>query len=163
MYFPSLPESEFHERDAFPWLEELEASSEDMRREVEGVLRDEQGELVPYIDHAEGLPLDQWVQLNRSRRWSAYFLWKEGTRIEAHIARCPVTAGLLSRAPQVDIAGHGPNAFFSILDARARIPPHAGGTNPRLNMDGPLVVPDGFGFRVGSGTHHWGGGRGRVF
>src|SRR5437016_10454369 len=27
MYFPSLPDWEFHDRDAFPWLEEFEASS----------------------------------------------------------------------------------------------------------------------------------------
>src|SRR2546430_9503160 len=81
MYFPSLPDWEFHDRDAFPWLEEFEASSQEVRREVEGVLRDEQSELVPYIAHADGLPLDQWAQLNRSRRWSAYFLWKEGGRI----------------------------------------------------------------------------------
>src|SRR2546430_5657276 len=152
MYFPSLPDWEFHDRDAFPWLEEFEASSQEVRREVEGVLRDEQSELVPYIAHADGLPLDQWAQLNRSRRWSAYFLWKEGSRIEAHIARCPVTSALLSRTPQVDIAGHGPNAFFSVLDAKTRIPPHTGETNTRLIVHVPLVVPGGCGFCVGSQT-----------
>jgi len=163
MYFPSLPDWEFHDRDAFPWLEEFEASSQEVRREVEGVLRDEQSELVPYIAHADGLPLDQWAQLNRSRRWSAYFLWKEGSRIEAHIARCPVTSALLSRTPQVDIAGHGPNAFFSILDARTRIPPHTGETNTRLIVHVPLVVPEGCGFRVGSETRQWRVGEAWVF
>jgi len=163
MYFPSLPDWEFHDRDAFPWLEEFEASSQEVRREVEGVLRDEQSELVPYIAHADGLPLDQWAQLNRSRRWSAYFLWKEGSRIEAHIARCPVTSALLSRTPQVDIAGHGPNAFFSILDARTRIPPHTGETNARLIVHVPLVVPEGCGFRVGSETRQWRVGEAWVF
>ena len=57
--------------------------------------------------------------------------------------------------PQVDIAGRGPTAFFSILDARTKIPPHTGTTNTRVTVHLPLIVPPGCRFRVGGETREW--------
>ena len=98
-------------------------------------------ELQPYVAYPDGVPLDQWKELNQSRRWSAYFLWNEGALHAEHLARCPRTAQLLRSAPQCDVAQHGPNAFFSILEPRTRIPPHTGVTNARLTVHVPLIVP----------------------
>src|SRR2546422_4384212 len=33
-----------------------------------------------YIDFPPDMPLDQFRELNRSRRWSAYFLWNQRDR-----------------------------------------------------------------------------------
>ncbi len=163
LQIPRVAAEEFHGRDAFPWLTELEQATPLIRRELEQVLADDAPELAPYIQYSESLPVDQWKELNHSRRWSAYFLWKDGERVEPHLQRCPETAKLLECLPMIDIPQFAPAAFFSILEPRTRIPPHAGVTNARLIVHLPLVVPRGCGFRVGAQSREWIEGRAWVF
>jgi aspartyl/asparaginyl beta-hydroxylase (cupin superfamily)/Tfp pilus assembly protein PilF len=164
MYFPELPAIEFFERSAFPWLEALEAATGDIRAELLRILVADREGLQPYIDFPSGMPLDQFRELNRSRRWSAYFLWNQGDAVAGHIARCPATARALDAgAPRCRIARRGPTAFFSILDAKTRIPPHTGITNTRLTVHLPLIVPPDCGFRVGATTREWIPGQAFVF
>ena len=155
MYFPFLQNFEFFPREYAPWIESAEAATDAIRGELLEVLRVDQGGIQPYIDYEQGLPLNQWRELNRSRRWGAYFLWNQGEALAEHMARCPRTVEMLRGCPQVDIAGRGPTAFFSILDPRTKIPPHTGVTNVRLTVHLPLVVPQGCGFRVGGETREW--------
>lgn len=155
LLFPFLRNHEFHPREEFPWLAELEASTEAIRAEFHAAFAGDPAGLEPYVAYREGLPLGVWQELNQSRRWSAYFLHKEGRTLEDHAARCPRTVAALKATPQVDIPGYGPTAFFSILDAATRIPPHHGVTNTRLTVHLPLVVPPGCGFRVGGATRAW--------
>ena len=159
---PKLPAYEFHDRAQFDWLGEFEAATAGIRAECERVMQEDR-DVVPYIAHPDGQPLDQWTELNRSRKWSAFFLWRDGQRIDANADRCPVTAGLLSRAPLAEVAGYAPTAFFSILDKKTHIPPHTGVTNSRLIVHLPLVVPRGCRFRVGSETREWQEGSAWVF
>jgi aspartate beta-hydroxylase len=163
MLFPFLRNFEFFARDASPWLEELESDTQSIREELCGVLADDKEGIEPYIAFADSLPLRQWKDLNHSRRWSAYFLWNQGRREESHLARCPRTALALQKVPQVDIPGRGPTAFFSILDARTKIPPHTGTTNTRVTVHLPLIVPPGCRFRVGGETREWRPGTAWVF
>jgi len=163
LYFPHLSNYEYYPRSLFPWLGSLEAATAAIRAECIAAMREDSGQLEPYIAYREGVPLDQWRELNHSRRWSAYFLWKEGAALASHIDRCPRTAEALAVAPRVDILGHGPTAFFSILDANTKIPPHHGVTNARLTVHLPLVVPSGCRFRVGNETRHWREGEAWVF
>jgi aspartyl/asparaginyl beta-hydroxylase (cupin superfamily) len=155
MLFPELPALDFFERSDFPWLDGIEAATEEIRAELMSVLIADRAGLEPYIAYPDGVPLDQWRELNQSRRWSAYFLWNQGVPQPTHLARCPRTAELLRGAPQCDVSARGPTAFFSILDARTRIPAHTGVTNTRLTVHLPLIVPDDCGFRVGSETRAW--------
>jgi aspartyl/asparaginyl beta-hydroxylase (cupin superfamily) len=90
-------------------------------------------------------------------------LWNQGVAQPQHLARCPRTAEAARAAPHCDVAQHGPNVFFSILEPRTRIPPHTGVTNARLTVHLPLIVPPGCGFRVGSETREWTPGRAWVF
>lgn len=163
MYFPELPAIEFFDRAEFPWLDAVEAATEEIRTELTAVLISDRTGLEPYIAYPEGQPLDQWRELNKSRRWSAYFLWNQGIANPAHIARCPRTMQALQGAPQCDVAGHGPTAFFSILEAGTHIPPHTGVTNTRLTVHLPLIVPPACGFRVGGETRSWEPGKAWVF
>lgn len=163
MYFPEIPAVEFFDRADFPWLDAMEAGFEDIRTELTTVLVSDRAGLQPYIAYPDDVPLDQWKELNKSRRWSAYYLWNQGEPQPAHLARCPRTAAFLKGAPQCDVARRGPTAFFSILDARTRIPPHTGVTNTRLTVHLPLIVPPGCGFRVGSETREWVPGKAWVF
>ena len=155
LHVPKLPEFEFYSRADFPWLAEFEAATAEIRAECERVLREDSGDIVPYIDYPDGVPIDQWADLNKSRRWSAYFLWRDGVRIDANADRCPRTAALLAKAPMANVPGYAPTAFFSILDRKSHIPPHTGVTNSRLIVHLPLVVPSNCRFRVGSETREW--------
>ena len=163
MLFPYLRNYEFFDRDSFPWLAAVDAATESIREELLAVLSADQQGIQPYIDFGAGLPLRQWQDLNHSRRWGAYFLWNQGRREESHLERCPRTAAMLAAVPQVDIPGRGPTAFFSILDARTRIPPHSGVTNTRLTVHLPLIVPPGCRFRVGGETREFRAGTAWVF
>jgi aspartate beta-hydroxylase len=155
MYFPHLPAFEFYDRADFPWLAELEAHTAEIRGEFEAVFASDAAQLEPYVNHPAGVPLDQWVELNHSRRWSVYFLWKEGQPLAEHQARCPVTTALLSKIPRIEIPGYAPTAFFSVLNANAHIPAHTGVTNTRLIVHLPLIVPEGCRFRVGAEMRTW--------
>ena len=163
MYMPELPAIEFFERSMFPWLDAFEAGTEAMRKELLQILVADRDGLTPYIDFPLDMPLDQFRELNRSRRWSAYFLWNQSNEVPAHMARCPVTCKLLESAPRCFIEGRAPTAFFSILDANTRIPAHVGITNTRCTVHVPLIIPPGCGFRVGSTTREWVPGQAWVF
>jgi len=163
LYFPQLPAIEFHPREDFPWLGELESATDEIRRELLDVLGGGPGLLEPYVALPAGVPLDQWRELNHSRRWGVYFLWKEGVAFPEHLARCPRTVRALDAWPRCEIPGCGPTAVFSILDAKTRIPPHTGVNNARLIVHLPLVVPPGCGFRVGAERREWRVGEAFVF
>ena len=163
MYFPEIPAIEFFDRAEFPWLDAIEAATESIREELMSVLVSDREGLEPYIAYPDGVPLNQWQELNKSRRWSAYFLCNQGVPQPAHLARCPRTAEVLKGAPQCDVRYRGPTAYFSILDAHTRIPSHTGVTNTRLIVHLPLIVPPGCGFRVGSETREWVPGKAWVF
>jgi aspartate beta-hydroxylase len=163
MLFPYLRNYEFFPRENFPWLETVEAATDSIREELIAVLAADESGIEPYIAFEEGLPLRQWKELNHSRRWGAYFLWNQGRKEAAHVARCPRTTEVLACVPQVDIAGRGPTAFFSILEPRTKIPAHTGVTNTRVTVHLPLIVPAGCGFRVGGEVREWKVGTGWVF
>lgn len=107
--------------------------------------------------------MDQWRELNRSRRWRVYALWNEGRACPEHIRRCPKTVKALRAWPRWDVPGNGPTALFSVLDAKTRIPPHTGPVNTRLVVHLPLIVPPGCGFRVGGQQREWQQGKAFVF
>ena len=154
MYVPELPAIEFYRRDDFPWLDRLEAAANDIRAELIQVLADGPAVLEPYVS-VDGIPQDRWRELNKSRRWGVFYLWKAGVPIEENLARCPKTAAALEGWPRCDLKDTGPTAVFSILDAKTRIPPHVGVNNARLIVHLPLIVPGGCGFRVGAETRSW--------
>jgi aspartate beta-hydroxylase len=163
LYFPRLPAIEFYDRDDFPWLASLESATDDIRAEITAVLSDGPAVLDPYVSHAPTTPLDQWKDLNHSRRWGVYFLWREGRAWPEHIARCPRTAAALEAWPRWEVPGSGPTAVFSVLDAKTRIPGHTGVSNARLIIHLPLIVPPGCGFRVGAQRREWHAGKALVF
>lgn len=151
-HFPYLPALEFFPRDHFPWLAKLEAGTDEIRRELVALLDDGAAGFAPYVAFDRTLPANQWAELNHSRRWSAWFFWKDGERQDENCARCPATTALIESLPLLDLPGKGPTAMFSILDPHTRIPPHTGSSNVRTTIHLPLVVPPGCGFRVGAQT-----------
>jgi aspartyl/asparaginyl beta-hydroxylase (cupin superfamily) len=161
--FPELAEREFHPPDLFPWLSRIEAATDRIAAEFESVMLAERAELVPYIQYADHLPLDQWRRLNKNPDWTAIHLLLRGERNEANVRHCPETMALLAELPQPDIPGASPNAMFSLLAPHTAIPPHVGFNNARLVCHLPLVVPEGCWFRVGAETRPWRRGEAFVF
>jgi aspartyl/asparaginyl beta-hydroxylase (cupin superfamily)/Tfp pilus assembly protein PilF len=161
--FPRLPAIEFLDRADFPWLNAFEAAGHEIRAEARAALALAADDFVPYISKPAGSPVDQWQELNNSKRWSTFFLLKNGKRVEDHLARCPTTAALLEAAPLCAIPGHAPTAFFSVLAPKTRIPAHTGVTNTRFIVHLALVVPPSCGFRVGAETRAWREGRAWIF
>ena len=155
MLFPRVPAIEFLDQDHFPWLDAFDAATDEIRAEARSALAEAADDFVPYVSKPAGSPIDQWQELNNSRRWSTFYLLKNGVRIERHLARCPRTAALLEAAPLCDTPGHAPSAFFSVLAPRTRIPAHTGVTNTRFIVHVPLIVPPACAFRVGAETRPW--------
>jgi aspartyl/asparaginyl beta-hydroxylase (cupin superfamily) len=164
--YPGLPSIEFYDRSFFPWLAQIEAATPEVRSELLALVAEEeagQGGFTPYVEYPEGVPLDQWAELNHSPRWSAYHLYKGGEPQAANCAKCPRTLAALRVAPQPHTRSRSPAAMFSLLKPRTRIPPHTGVSNTRLVVHLPLVTPEGCGFRVGSETRAWRVGQAWVF
>jgi aspartate beta-hydroxylase len=161
--FPYLPEIEFFRREDFPWLDVLEAATEEIAAEALAALAGDRAGFKPYVDIPPGMPIDEWASLNHSLKWSVYPLWHDGEQIPDHVQRCPRTAAVLSQLPLCDIPGYAPGAFFSVLMPRTRLPPHSGTTNTRSIVHLPLVIPAGCGFRVGADARTWKKGNAWVF
>ena len=162
-HYPGLPEIEFHDRDQFPELDLLEAATSAIRREFDELIAAEATEMVPYIQYPDYAPLPQGRELNNNRDWTAIHLWQNGVRIEANARHCPQTMEVVAKLPQPKVSGASPNAMFSLLAPRTRIPPHTGVANTRLVCHLPLIIPPNCGFRVGATTRQWEVGKAFIF
>lgn len=156
---PRLPAIPFFERTSFEWAEALESRTAEITAELEGALAGMQEEFEPYVAYPPGTPLNQWADLNHSRRWSSYFIWRNARAIEAHQAQCPLTVRALREVEMAEIDGLCPNAMFSALAPHSHIPPHQGETNARVVVHLPLIVPPGCHYRVGFEHRQWEVGR----
>jgi aspartyl/asparaginyl beta-hydroxylase (cupin superfamily) len=127
----------------FPFIEALEARWRDIR------------------DEALSLPADSfepWVQRDMyGEGWSVYGLVAFGERIEAALARCPITAAAVGVVPGLTTAG------FSRLAPGAHIRPHVGWVKTVFRAHLGLVVPEACELRVGSETRPWREGHAVVF
>lgn len=155
LHYPFLPADEFFDRDHFPWLDKLEAATDEIRSELQAILAESDPGVVPYIAQPSGVPRNKWTPLDRSLDWSVLHLWQDGRRNDAACARAPRTAALVEQLPLCRIPGRAPAVFFSILRAGKHIPPHTGVTNVRSIVHLPLIVPEGCTFRVGGETRPW--------
>lgn len=162
-HYPGLPEIEFHDPDRFAGLTELESATDAIRAEYEALLKIKTAELVPYTQYPDHVPLAQWRELNNNPDWTAIHLLQNGQRVKANAQHCPMTLELLAHLPQPQIPGASPNAMFSLLAPKTRIPPHTGVANVRLVAHLPLIVPPDCGFRVGESVREWRVGEAFVF
>jgi aspartyl/asparaginyl beta-hydroxylase (cupin superfamily) len=161
-HYPGLVPQAFLPRVETPWLDAIEAGTDDVRDEFLQVLENDT-DFTPYLTYADDVPHNQFAELNNSPRWSAFHLLKDGVAVPDNTTRCPKTMALLGGAPQPDQPGRTPTAMFSLLKPQTRIPPHVGVSNARLVTHLPLIVPPGCGFRVGNETREWVPGEGWVF
>lgn len=161
-HYPGLAPITFYERADFPWLDPVEAATDDIRREFLALNENDES-FVPYLNYGADAPLSQWAELNNSMRWSAFHLIERGKPVDKNARRCPATMAALAHAPQPDQPGRTPSAMFSLLKPHTHIPPHVGVSNARLVVHLPLVLPEKCRFRVGNDVREWTLGGGMVF
>ncbi len=125
-----LPAIPFRESSEFPWLSSLEKNWESIRDEYDVVAQDE---LQPY--RYPGLA---------SKKWTHYWLFRGGIRVEENAKRCPKTVALIESLPvKVD------EVMFSVLAPGGRIPAHVDPHNIVLTSHLGLHVPPDSGLRAG--------------
>lgn len=162
-YFPELPQIQFYDRSAFPWLDAIEAATDDIRREAEDVLNDDKA-FSPYVTAGQKeRPRGEGLGMLDNPDWSAFFMWRDGAVVPENAARCPKTMRALENAPLSRARGRMPSILFSLLRPGARIPPHTGVVNARLICHLPVIVPGNCTFRVGNETREWVEGKAWVF
>jgi len=152
---PRLPAQPFFRREMFDWVPELEKRTPEIRAEMIAALGEAAEEFQPYVQYAPGEPVNQWAELNHSRQWTSFHLYRAGKPVPQNIERCPKTAEALKLIDAVHLAGTCPNVMFSVLQPKAKIPPHHGESNARLVAHLPLVVPENCLFRVGYDNRRW--------
>ncbi len=161
-YFPELPNIEYADRAQFPWLDKVEAATDDIRAELMRVL-EEDAAFAPYVEADPNRPFFDGHGMLGNPDWSAFYLWKAGAPVPENAARFPATMAALEDAPLCRVPGRTPSILFSLLRPGAHIPPHHGFMNARYICHLPLIIPDGCAMRVGSETRAWSEGRACVF
>jgi aspartyl/asparaginyl beta-hydroxylase (cupin superfamily) len=150
-FFPGLPQIQFCERAAVPWLARLEAARTDIRAELLEVLKQDAA-FHPYVQRSSRLPHTDARGLLDNPVWSAFYLWKHGELVKENAARCPKTVDALSDIPLARVKNRSPSVIFSLLRPGGHIPPHTGEVNTRLICHLPLIVPPNCFLRVGNET-----------
>jgi aspartate beta-hydroxylase len=153
-FFPEMPHIQFYPRADFPWLDALEAASDEIRAELLEVMQHANA-FVPYVQGEENRPHNAQQGMLNNADWSAFYLWKNGEVVAENAARCPRTMAALASAPISCISNRSPSILFSLLRPGAHIPAHNGFINTRLICHLPLIVPDKCRFRVGNETREW--------
>lgn len=153
-YFPGLPQIQFYEREQFPWLDDVEAATDDVRAELAAVLG-EPGAFAPYVTGHANRPYKEQMGMLNNPAWSAFYLWKNGEVVPENAARCPKTMHALRNAPLARVRYRSPSILFSLLRPGAHIPPHNGLINTRLVCHLPVIVPGHCRFRVGNDEREW--------
>lgn len=161
-YFPELPNIEWAPREDFPWLDRIEAATDDIRAELKRVL-EEDNAFSPYVEAEKDRPFFDDHGMLGNPSWSAFYLWKAGAPVAENVACFPKTMAALADAPLCTIPGRTPSILFSLLKPGAHIPPHHGFMNGRYICHLPLIVPEHCAMRVGSETRPWVEGRACVF
>jgi aspartyl/asparaginyl beta-hydroxylase (cupin superfamily) len=150
-YFPELPQVQFYDRRDFPWLDRVEAATQEIRAELMEVMK-QPSAFTPYVETDPRRPRKEQEGMTDNPDWSAFYLWKDGEIVPENAARCPRTLAALADTPLSHVRNRSPSVLYSLLRPGARIPPHSGLVNTRLICHLPLIVPPECGFRVGNDT-----------
>ena len=161
-YFPGLPQVQFYPRDMFPWLDQVEAMTAEIRLELDQILRQHPA-FQPYVQGDPLRPRHDPTGMLNNPDWGAFYLMKDGSVVKENAARCPRTMEALRDVPLALVGNRSPSILFSLLRPGARIPPHTGFVNTRLICHLPLIIPPQCGFRVGNETRQWVEGKAWVF
>jgi aspartate beta-hydroxylase len=153
LYVPGLPSTPYFDRALFPWIEEFEACTYDIRQELLAVLPSESGR--ERVFTSEELERQNLRGEQGAPTWNGYYFYRHGDRREENCSRCSRTAAAIDRLPLSAVPGHGPEVLFSVFTPGTHLLPHQGVTNTRVVGHLPLIVPGNCALNVGGELHEW--------
>lgn len=157
--YPGLPNRQFFPTTQFAWLEEFEAQYEHILSEFTEMLSPTLNGFSPYLEVGGREGASHSQPLVNNPDWSAFYLLKQGEKVQQNIAAFPKTwAAIESIGADVNPAP-APSVLFSLLKPGSHIPAHHGMLNTRLICHLPLIVPSNCQFRVGNETREWEAGK----
>ena len=159
LYVPGLPPTPWFEREQFPWVQAFEERADAIRAEYDQVAAGRKARLMPYVTADQNAPKESWGHLVGTDGWLSLHVLKGGRRVEPNASDMPTTMEALKLADLPRCAGSCPEAFFSVLAPRTRIPPHHGLTNYKLVGHLALDIPADCGIRVGAQERTWNRGK----
>ena len=113
----------------FDWVPDLEANWPAIRDEAQALMRDRAS--VPALRDIS--PEHRKIAVDD--KWRSLFLWAYGIRVDANCARCPETARIVERIPNLL------SAFYSVMLAGAHVPRHTGPTKAIMTAHLGLIIP----------------------
>jgi aspartyl/asparaginyl beta-hydroxylase (cupin superfamily) len=139
----------FDVETTYPSLQELTRRWKEVRAEVDAILPYK--DCIPRYHEIDGNQKYISSQIDPERSWRTYMFCSVMRRNDANMAKCPKTAEMVARVPNVV------NALFSILDPGKSIPAHNGAYRGILRYHLALVVPevDPPKMRVKDEIHQW--------
>ena len=138
----------------FDWTSELEANWQDIRKELDLVLKS-----VESLPGFHDISPDQ-ARISSDGLWKTFFLYGYGIKMAQNCKYCPETTELIERIPGMK------TAFFSILLPGKHIPEHCGPYNGVLRYHLALKVPqerEKCCIRVGDEFGYWTEGKSMMF
>ncbi len=161
-YFPGLAQKPIFDTSEFSFIEHLRTDFDSIKTEALSILKDPT-HFSPYLESRDDVSNNEHIEMLDNPNWSAFYLIKDGVKIEDNIRKCPKTMAALSHAPLCDIQTRSPSILFSWLKPGAHIPPHTGMLNTRLICHFPIIIPKSCSIRVGNVTHNWVAGETFIF
>jgi beta-hydroxylase len=149
-----VPDRPVHDRALYPFLDPIEADWTTIRAELDELLKDR--ESLPAFHQ---ISPDQ-KKISKQDRWKVFILFGFGVPSQRNCARCPETARMLRRIPNLQ------SAWFSILSPRYHIARHRGVTKTVLRSHLGLIIPkerESCRMQVGEDMVVWETGKGVVF
>jgi aspartate beta-hydroxylase len=161
LYLPGLPATPYIERGLFPWIDELESRTDQIREELRAVLPSDHGRERVFTD--DELERQNLRGNEGPVTWNGYYFYRHGERRNDNAGRCPRTAAAVDALPLSIVPAHGPEVLYSVFTPGTHLLPHQGVTNTRVVGHLPLIVPRDCALRVGGELHEWQEGRVVVF
>jgi aspartate beta-hydroxylase len=146
-WYPGLAAQPWHDAQQFAAVVDFERNASCILAEAETI--------------DDRLYRDEPESIARTGRWTVFFLYERGRRIEQNCAICPTTAQIVDAHPSITtMAGM---VYFSRLAPHSRVAPHKGPTNMRVRCHFGINIPASCGIRVGGIPAIWQQGRCMVF
>lgn len=141
----------FYDTDDLAWTKELEDNWEIIAKEVSEFIANNQETIKPYFNKE---------LVSKAKSWKTFSFKVWGWSISKNLKKCPETAKVLSRIPNLS------SASVSMLQPHTDIKPHRGDTNAimrsHLALKVPKPLPD-CGMRVKYDDRAWEEGKVLVF
>jgi len=146
----TVPDVPFQDPSIFPALKAFEDHIDEIRAEAQAIVA-----LRDHIPGFQEISPDQY-RIAKANNWKTFVLFGFGDRLEKNCRQAPVTASLLEKVPNIQLA------MFSILAPGYHIPAHTGVTKGVLRAHLGIIIPkerEKCRIRVGDEIQAWQSGK----